>query len=85
MLQVLLNSTDNKSSHICHEVINQTVFQIISPSLYYKHSGGEFDDFKHLKMHKSVGKRKSVLPYISLCLSSITCGCVQNTATDAAT
>ena len=43
----------------------------------------EFNDFRHLKMRKSVGKPKKVLPYISPYLNSITCGCVQNTATDA--
>ena len=35
-------------------------------------------------MHKLVGKPKFVLPYISPYLSSITFGCVQNTAADAA-
>ena len=36
-------------------------------------------------MHKSVGNPKNVLPYISPYLSSIMCGCVQDTAADAAT
>ena len=47
--------------------------------IYYKHSvpWGQFNIFRHLKMHKSAGKPKWVLPYISPYLSSITCGCVQ--------
>ena len=43
---------------ICHHIFEHRV------------SGGEFNDFRHLKMRKSVGKPKLVLPYISLCLSS---------------
>ena len=47
-------------------------------------SGGQFNVFRHLKMHKSAGKPKRVLPYTLPYLSSITWGCVQNTSADAA-
>ena len=52
----------------------------------YKHrvSGGQFNVFRNLKMHKSVGKPKFDLPYISPYLNSISTGCVQNISTDAA-
>ena len=52
----------------------------------YKHSvsGGQFNDFRNFKMHKLVEKPKWVLPYISPYLSNIMCGCVQNTAAEAA-
>ena len=44
----------------------------------------KFNVFRNLKMHKLVEKLILILHYISPYLSSITCGCVQNTAADAA-
>ena len=54
---------------ICHHINPNTVYPEVS--------------LRYVKIHKSVGKPKLVLPYVSPYLSSIMCGCVQNTAANA--